>query len=314
MDVEGQSIRFEGWPQLTIHLKGSGFDSTITPPLMKAFIELQSNLYRSYAIARYNTPKVTVLNAQEKEALQIRVKVEAGSSLFSVNLQDLLENLGKELIGKMDAKSILMMVLGVAAIWGGQSAYSSYLNNRVEIRKIESQSEEKQLLLKAQEIRLEEHKVSEQAETERMQTMAALIKAQPKMDTIKAYADDTRTELFKRSSDADEVEIQGMRMDGETAAELVKNARSKSEEIRLDGMYRILNVDSSNPDEFKVRIRSQESGDEFIAKVQDGTMDRRYLDAIQNGEWSRRPVRLQINAKSVKDEIKNAVVMRATVQ
>ena len=88
---------------------------------MKAFIELQSNLYRSYAIARYNTPKVTVLNAQEKEALQIRVKVEAGSSLFSVNLQDLLENLGKELIGKMDAKSILMMVLGVAAIWGGQS-------------------------------------------------------------------------------------------------------------------------------------------------------------------------------------------------
>lgn len=311
VDVDAYDLRFDGWPRLTVHLKGEGFQSTITPPLMSAFLELQRNIYKSYAIARYNTPKVTALNALEKEALQIVVKVEPGSSLFSVDLDGLLEKWGKDLIDKMDAKTLLKMVIAVAAIWAGKSAYSDYLAQRVEIRQIEAKKEEQQLLIEQQKLRMEERERDDAQETKRMEMLTELLQQQPKLHTIKAYADDSRTELFKRSATADEVEIQGMKMDGETAAELVKNARNKSEEVRLDGMYRILNVDSSNPDEFKVKVRSQESGDEFIAKVQDGTLDRRHLDALQRGEWSRRPVRLQINAKSIKDEIRSAVVMQA---
>ncbi|ATG74331.1 hypothetical protein AN401_11065 [Zobellella denitrificans] len=58
-------------------------------------------------------------------------------------------------------------------------------------------------------------------------------------------------------------------------------------------------------------MKSLDSGDVFIAKVQDNTLERRYLDALQEGEWRRQPVRLRINARQLKGDIKSALVIRA---
>ncbi len=304
ISLEGREIEFSGWPTLTMHLQGAGFDSTITPPLMKAFLELQSGLYRSYAIARYNSPKITSLSKEEKEALEIKVKVQPGSSIFSVDMQQLLEKLCHDLVGKMDPTSIVVLVLGAGLIWAGQSVYKKYLDDRAQTRQTEIKSEEQRALI-------EHLKFSQEQETARAQIMANIIQENPRLHTISNYAEEAKAQLIRRSSGADTIELFGTELDTEVASELVKNARSKSEEIRLDGLYRILNVDSSNPEEFKVKLKSLDSGDEFLAKVQDKTLGKRHLDALQKGEWSRKAVKLQINAKELNDEIKNAVVIKA---
>lgn len=82
----------------------------------------------------------------------------------------------------------------------------------------------------------------------------------------------------------------------------------------MDGQYRILSVDSSNPDEFKVKLRCLRSKTEFVAKVQDKTMEGRHIEALKNGEWTRSPVKLQINAKDLEGSIKDAVVIKAEFQ
>ena len=302
--LDGTTLKFSGWPTLTMHLQGGGFDSTITPPLMKAFLELQSGLYRSYAIARYNSPKITTLSKEEKDALEIKVKVQPGSSIFSVDMQQLLEKLCHDLVGKMDAASIVILVLGAGLVWAGQSVYKTYLDNRAQIRQSEIKSEEQRALI-------DSIKFSQEQETSRAKIMAGLIVDNPRLHTISNYAEEAKTQLIRRSSEADTIELFGTEIDSDSASELVRNARNKSEDVRLDGMYRILSVDSSNPEEFKVKLKSLDSRDEFLAKVQDRTLERKYLEALQQGEWSRKAVKLQINAKELNGEIKNALVIKA---
>lgn len=302
--IEGKELEFSGWPTLTMHLQGAGFDSTITPSLMKAFLDLQSGLYRSYAIARYNSPKITILSKEEKEALEIKVKVQPGSSIFSVDMQQLLEKLCHDLVGKMDPTQIIILVLGAGLIWAGQSVFKKYLDDRAQTRQAEIKSEEQRSLI-------EHLKFSQEQETERAKVMASIIQESPRLHTISNYAEAAKAELIKRSASADTLEIFGTELDTEVASELVKNSRNKSEDIRLDGMYRILNVDSSNPEAFKVKLKSLDSGDEFLARVQDRTLEKRHLDALQKGEWLRKAVKLQINAKLLNEEIKHALVINA---
>ncbi|MDD9177090.1 hypothetical protein PVK63_19560 [Aliivibrio sp. S2TY2] len=304
LNVEGTKLHFDGWPTFTMRVVGDGYDATITPGLMKGFLELQSAIYRSYAMARYNTPKATKLSQYERELLTIRIKVEQGSSLFGIDFQEILENLAGELVGKMDAKTIVITVLGFAALYFADSSYKNYLDTRVQTRVQEVQSEEKRAIF-------EHMKFAQEQETERAKIMASVLSGQPRLQTISNFSNDAKSELIKRAGVGESLEIQGIVIDGESATELMKNARKKSNAILLDGHYRILFVDSSNPQSFKVKLRSLDSKDEFIAVVEDTTLDHKFLLALQQGEWSRKPIKLHIDAKEANGEIKAAKVTYA---
>ncbi|WP_217522038.1 hypothetical protein [Vibrio metschnikovii] len=304
LDVEGVKLHFDGWPTFTMRVVGEGYDATITPALMKGFLELQSAIYRSYAMARYNTPKATKLSQYERDLLTIRIRVEQGSSLFGIDFQQILENLAGELVGKMDTKTIVIIVLGFAALYFADSSYKNYLDSRVQTRIQEVQGEEKKAMF-------EHMKFAQEQETERAKIMASLVASQPRLQTISNFSNDAKAELIKRGGNGDLLEVQGIEIDGESAIELMKNARKKSNAILLDGQYRILFVDSSNPESFKVKLRSIDSQDEFMAVVEDTTLDHKFLLALQKGEWSRKAIKLHIDAKESNGEIRSAKVTYA---
>ncbi|MCG6213436.1 hypothetical protein [Vibrio furnissii] len=304
IDFDGVKIEFDGWPVFKMRVVGQGYDATITPDLMKAFLELQAAVYRSYAMARYNTPKATKLSQYERELLTIRIKVEPGSSMFGIDFQEILENLGQELIGKMDTKTIVITVLGFAALYFANTSYKNFLDSRVQTRVEELKQEE----------RIEELKhlrFAQEQETERAKIMASVVTVEPRLKTISNFSDDAKTELFKRSGDAKTVEIQGVSIDGANATELMKNARKKSNEVHLSGLFRILSVDSSNQSAFKVKLRSVDSHEEFIAEAEDHTLDRKFLLAMQKGEWERTPIKLHVTAKELNGDIRKATITYA---
>lgn len=78
---------------------------------------------------------------------------------------------------------------------------------------------------------------------------------------------------------------------------LTKNARRKSSEVRLDGIYRLVKLDWSDPLKFRVRVYDAQTGTEFDADVQDDSLDGKYRDYLREAEWARSPVHLRINAK-----------------
>jgi len=125
-----ESISFSGWPSLTFRLTGEKFDRSLTPSVMKGFIELQDQLNKSYALARYGVPDARKLSKEEREALEIEVKVGKGSSIVEVNMDGFLTKLLHELVGKMGPQEIMITALGAAVIFGGVAAFKLFLNNR----------------------------------------------------------------------------------------------------------------------------------------------------------------------------------------
>lgn len=304
--LDNLNVDFNGWPILQVRMVGTQFNSSITAPVMKAFLELQKSLYRSFATAKYGVPSPAKLSKDEKQMLELIIKVEEGSSKFKIDLQQLLENTCKNLVGKMESKHILIAVLSIAVLYFGDSAYKNYLDNRKEIRQQEIKNDE-------QKATLDHLKFVGQEETKRAKIMADLAVQNPRVQTIVALSEDAKAEFLKRGSTASIMEYQGVKLSGDIADELGKNARKPSIDIRLDGLYRVLNVDSSDPIEFKVKVRNVRNGEEFTAAVQVNTLKMAHIQAIQNGEWARKLVNMTINAKQrTKDNtIYNAKVIFA---
>lgn len=297
-------LKFEGWPIIDLRVIGEGYDATITPTIMNGLIEFQKSIYRSYALAKYNTVNINKLSKDERLELEFKVKVEKGSSKFQIDFQAVAEKFVENLVGKMTPKELILAVVTVSVLYCGHSAYGSYLENRKQIRQAELASEEQRAAIEAL-------KFTSAQETQRAVLMAELAVSYPQVQNIKENAFVAQTELVKAVRGSDKAEIAGIAIDGDTATELVKNARKPSTEVRLDGKYRVLIVDSTDPNQFKIRIKDLESGDEFAAVVQDESLDRKYRDLIQNAEWTRTPIKLQINARDVSGEIKSAVVIKA---
>lgn len=71
---------------INIRVEGAGFNSAGDVSCMKAFEYLQSEIYREYAFLVYGIRKASKLKQEEKDALQFFVKVEKGSTLFTILL------------------------------------------------------------------------------------------------------------------------------------------------------------------------------------------------------------------------------------
>jgi hypothetical protein len=152
-------------------------------------------------------------------------------------------------------------------------------------------------------------KENSKEETERTRLLTQLLVKHPALEAVSRQTYDARTEMLKGFATADQATVSGVTVSQEVAQELVISARRKATEKRLDGYYRITRVDSSNPDEFKVKVRRHRSGIEFEAIVEDSTLDSEKKDVLQYAEWERTTVYLNINAKVLDDDIKQAVVI-----
>ncbi|WP_271105831.1 hypothetical protein [Pseudomonas tohonis] len=304
--MEGEKLladlELEGWPKLKVRLVGDKFDSTITPTVMKSFIELQNLVYRSYALAQYQTDDTRKLSKDEREELEIEVKVEEGSSIFEVDFQEVLTKFAEKAAEQMTPEMIAITVLGLGVLWAGKTSYATYLDHRKEVRMAEAKTEEQRNLLAGMAQLSRE-------ETERLQVINRMIISHPMLNEVSKQAYDTRTEMLRGFASADSATIGEKEISPEIAHELVTNARRKAVEQRLDGYYRIQRVDSSNPDEFRVRVRRNKTDVQFEAIVEDAFLNNDMKETLQYAEWERTIVFLSINAKVLDGDIKQAIII-----
>ncbi|BBP76492.1 hypothetical protein PHLH7_25960 [Pseudomonas sp. Ost2] len=296
------NVKLSGWPKLEVRLVGEKFDATITPPVMKSFLELQNLVYKSYAIAQYDTDDTRKLSSAEREELEILIKVEEGSSIFEIDFQGVLEKFAQKAAETMSPELIAITVIGLGVLWVGKASYGAYLDYRKEVRLGEAKTEEQRNIL-------ETMKESSREETKRMELMTKLMVREPKLEEVSRQAYDSKTEMLKGFAKADTATMSGITTTGEEAQELVVNARRRAVEQRLDGFYRVLRVDSSDPEAFKVKIRRHRAGTEFEALVEDITLNAEQKEILQYAEWERTIVYLSINAKILDESIKSAVVI-----
>lgn len=297
-----EEMDFTDWPRLNIRLTGEQFHGSLTPTVMRGFLEFQYSIYRAYAAAKFGIPDARRLSEEEKQELEIAITVEEGSSIFEVDIQALLEKLVENIGARMSPTELTVLAISLALIWSGTTILRKFLTDRkaVAIKKLES-SEQERLVNALTDLSRDEK--------ERLRIITSAMNENTRIHVASAIAQDGQADLLKGLSEADEVTIQGQKISGEAIRHMARSARRKAVEVDLEGLFLIKRVDTSDPLMAKVRV-IEVGGDGIAidANVQDDLLTLKKKKALQSAEWDRHPVRLSITAKMLDDEIRDAVI------
>lgn len=286
------SITLVNWPVFELKLYGEKYNSSITPRLMEAFVEVQKNINRAYAKLYYGKPNSRFLSDEEKAALEIVVRVSPGSSGFQIDLQAALEKFIQGAVHKMQAKHILGASLIVGLVWGGTTSFNSYLEHERQIKQLDLQ------------------KYSQELELRRMQLLADALEKQSEIKPVVLEAGDVYNSILKGSARADRLQVAGKDITRDEIKQLVRPTRTRSNQVQLNGMCRILKVDSSKPDHFKVEVKF-EDGRIFTARLEESFISTREANKklIQEAEWGHKEIFLIMNANELRGEISQATII-----
>jgi len=269
---------------------------------MAGFVELQKTLYRSYALVEYGAPNINWLSNEERAALEFKVQVRRGSSEYKLLSDDVLLQLGSKLIEHMDPTHLVITVVSLATLLFGRLAWKDYLQSRTETRREEIQTQEKRDLLEGVQFLSE-------LETERVRILADALGQTDELPQVDEGMDEARREFLKRLPRDSMAIIGDAEVDGEVAHELIKNPRHRSEEILIEDTFRILRVDTTAPDGFRVRLKNLEENLTLTAGVRDIMISEQQRRIIRRAEWAKVPVIAQIQAKRRGQHIVGAVII-----
>lgn len=289
------ALKFESWPVIQIKIEGPGYDSTISSNMAGALVELQHAINRTFARVAHKSTNARSLSAEERQSLQLKAKVEKGSSLINIDLGPFADKLVTEVLGKMTPEMIAITVVGTAIAGASLLAYKAFLKNRTEEKAIDAKVRERLAL--------------SEEETKRLEVFAAAMKREPELRHAVNDFDIARNDIVRASRDADSITMNSIQLDKETAKVVGIAKRAESQEIQLNDSYLILGVDFRNQNEVRLKLKAAKSGKEFYASFLDHSLHQEQIGLLQAAEWGRELVYLSINGTQLRGEITTATVV-----
>lgn len=294
-DDQPINIEFKNWPILIVSLEGKGYDSTITSHMAEALVELQHAMNRTFARVVRGSGNPNVLTLEQKRTIEFKAKVEKGSSLLTVDLSDYATKIVSGLVGKMDGTQLVMLTLGTAVIAGSTLAYKAFLKHRSEDKKVELATQERIGL--------------SQEETKRLVQLQQIMTVQPKLEATRQDFDDARYSLIKSVGDANTLKVQGVELNRAEAKSIASTPRSTSDEVQLNGHYRIDKLDWTKAGEVRISVWSTDESREFTAKLNTESLNTAQKEMLKKAEWERKNLHLQVNATQLRGEITTATIV-----
>lgn len=293
-DEVAQTLKFDGWPVISIRLTGPVYKGTITAANAKALIEIQRAVDHAYL--QLVRPVGRRLTEEERRKTAITASVSEGSSLMTVQLDQALTQLASELVTKMSPEQILVVVLGLGLIAGTTAVVKQYVKSRAE-----KSGKEKEL---AADVALS------QEETKRLTVVTDAMSKQPVLATARENFDTARDEILRSAIDAKTVTLDGVTLTGAQARVLPREPRETSIEVQLNGTYLIAAVSwPAGKDEAIFDLCSTTATLEFKASLSTQSLVQKDKDLLASAGWGRTPVYLQINAHMLRGEVTKAVVV-----
>uniref|UniRef100_A4WS27 Uncharacterized protein n=1 Tax=Cereibacter sphaeroides (strain ATCC 17025 / ATH 2.4.3) TaxID=349102 RepID=A4WS27_CERS5 len=303
------AVRFGEWARVKVYIPSATYDASLTPYMMEGWVELQRSIFRAYGITRTGARSGRRLTEDEKRRLELVVRVRGGSSDQSVDLNSILTEIGKAMVEKMGPEHIVMIVVSVALVYAGQSVFRDWLNGMRDVKLAEisakretDQSKERVAALNAV-VAVATH------DPERMRVMQEAATELPVISEIQEEAREGREALVRHMSKVD-AEVNDVPISSAASRIITTKTRVDSEDVRLDGVYTILRVDTEVATGFRVHLRGSD-GTKLVSDVAEVMTTLEDRDVIREAEWKKIPVFLQINGRKRRDEVIDATIIRA---
>jgi hypothetical protein len=291
---ERLELVFDGWPYFDLKVSGRDWHGTVPSRVMAPLLDVQRDLHRVYANVSYGAPNLRKLRDEERDLLELVVKVDEGSSDYKAELWKQFTELAKKAIEKMDSRDVVITVLGIAVVIGGVEVNKAWVAERQDAVHAE----------KTVELSREE--------TERLKVFAEAVKQRPVLAEARADYRATQNRLLKTVRPGDSVIAKGVELRGDQAMEITQEDRARAEDIHISGTFRVLANDASKGAGFRIKVARVSDGLTFNAEVP-LELDADQKRLIQRAEWSKGTVmvNLKVTASTLRDSISNAVVSEA---
>lgn len=292
-------LTFKDWPKVTLGFKGDRYESTLPTSVMYPILDLQKELNKLYSLLKYGEANPKKLKFSDREAIEILVKVKGGSSVVDLLLDDQWTTLFSEAISKMTPEQIANVLIVFALTAGSVWSWKSWLNHRA-----------KQLDRKSA---VELSKI----EKEKLEVMAKAVKQVPQMEQFQEGLDDFKHEVLKKLDPKDKLivtsdESEGVvEVPGHYAEEITQEKREASKEIRLDGIYKIITVESGDLEGYRLKVRKVEDHSIMYIDVLQSVVTPSLKKLLMDSEWEKQAISMQINAMSLRGQITKASLVSA---
>lgn len=289
---EGVDLEFKNWPIFQMDFKGRDWDSTVPTRVMSPLLEIQKDINRAYTSIKYGDSNLRKLKDEERDELEVVVKVEKGSSIFDADLWKQFSSMAEVAIGRMNGDQIVITVLGVALAITAPVMYKAWLASRQKEKEIANQLE-----------------LSKQ-ETERLKVFSEAVKSSPSLQTVREDAQATHNRLLKAVKPGDSVTMKGIELRSDEVAALVQPERERAQDIFIEGVFVLLGNRTDKSDGFRITVKRL--SDQLTLNA-DVPLELPYEQQkiIQNAEWTKGKIKLSITASVLRKSISQAIVASA---
>ncbi|MGY2845643.1 hypothetical protein ACVIWU_004486 [Bradyrhizobium sp. USDA 4509] len=303
---EFEHLDLGDWPQVHIYIPHPEVSSSITPPFMEAFLELQKQIYQLAAQASAGVADSGQLSDAVKAELQISVLVTDGSSNLTAKLEKIVPGLLKQMIGKLDGKQTAIVLVCVAVLIGGNWAFNAWLEQQRAIKIEELKSKDHIEALKALTL-------SSTGQLEALKKITGVLEKQGEILSRALEAlTATNDALLKAASKTSESSINDTHLTQQDA-ELLRTTPRKKAELRIAiQRMRVLDINTSDPHELSVLISTPDKKQQYRIKFGDTLFSDPSRKAIFEALNSRDSIWMEIAFREIDGEVKSVQLLRTT--
>lgn len=286
------SVRFDGWPVFRVDVHGRDWHQTVPTRAMPPLLEVQDVLNRAYAQIRYDEPNTRRLTGEERDTLELVVRVDKGSSDLSADIAQQLGHVAQEAFLRMNGVEAVITVISIGLLIAAPVTLKIWLNERRAARRLESQE-----------------RLSHE-ETERTKVLANALTQQQQLTSVRDDIQAATSKLLKATRSGDTLRVGDISLESSEAHELAQPERERAKDIELSGRFLIIGNRTDLADGFRVTVKRLADGQELRADVP-LELPQLQRDVIQHAEWAKTPVDLVIAGQSLHEKIARATVISA---
>ena len=293
---DDDQIVFVDWPRYKITIVGERFGGGVPTRIMPALLDVQRIIDRTYAKNVYGVEKP--LTQEDRKKTEIIVHLKSGSTTFESEMSSIF-NAMVSAVENMSGNESVIAILGVAAMYATSTIFKAYINTSAQKHKIEYRA-----------------KMNEE-ETERYRIFSELASQNAQVAKSLADVNAAQTALIKRLHEKDSILMNGEEIvTGEIGKIITRPERPPRVEEIIDSDFTILSVHSGDiRGGFRLWVR--EAGSEVGSKqslkifIPGDTLPPEQIDDLQNGEWRKTPIRMQINTARIGNRVVKATLISA---
>ncbi len=294
----GIDLSFDNWPIFNIRIKGDDFDGTIPTRIMPTILELQSEVNRLYCVTRYGDANLRRLTKEDKEKLELVIKVDKGSSIYETILKDPLYKAFQDALSRMSPELLAITVITFGVLVTSAFMWKSWLKNQAASKELDHTIEMSKL------------------EKEKIEIVAKASNSAPEIRALSQGINELRHDMVTKLKDADSLQIpavdsleQGdlsLDINGADAKEITYKKRETTQERIETSEYLIRSADFHRKD--GIRIEVQRTSDKYIFKadVPVNAIRHNQEETLKNNGWAKRPVNLTLLVREMYGRITSA--------